>query len=144
MTLVARVAAGERTGAWQGLAAPLAPAAKTLGCWMLLLLLTALLLLLLLLVFGGAVDVAGPSEALAEMCVCTARCCLRPVEGWELLLGPAAVVATCCCLPEKQGGQAGPLTKLSRHRLHAGVCIYACSRLLRTEPRQSLLVSCYC
>lgn len=96
----------------------------------------------LVLVFGGAaVDVAGPSEALAEMCVCTARCCLRPVDG-EL---PAAVVATCCCLPEKQGGQAGPLTKLSRHRLHAGVCIYACSRLLRTEPGQSWLFSvCYC
>jgi len=47
-----------------------------------------------------------PSEALADMWVCTALCWLR----WTKLLERLS-----CCLPEHEGGH-GPRTKLSRHR----------------------------
>jgi hypothetical protein len=57
----------------------------------------------------------GPSEALAEMCVCTARCGLR-------LTG--MVVKLSCCLPEHEGGH-GPRTKLSRHKPLTMVCMVA-------------------
>jgi hypothetical protein len=68
----------------------------------------------------------GPSEALAEMCVCTARCGLR-------LTG--MVVKLSCCLPEHEGGQ-GPRTKLSRHKPLTTVCMVVRRRLRRSNTQQ--------